>query len=924
MTSAGTVTVNVEGRDKNLVALLNRLDASMRATDQAGLKLSQTVAGPFTTAQQRAANAAIQEAQALARAAIAAGDDARAHNILVGALGNSAGANDRSVASLTTSINKLQSGAGFAQQFGASMKSSLLGIIGPAALASAAIAGIGTVIRTTEDAFILKANLDATTAAIKAQLVGLRDSNTVFAQGQVFANKYKLTQQELTDALQTSISVMRVSNASTTDILNTFARLVTLAPDKTISDAARAVRELAAGDVTSIKELFNVSAANAHKMKEEIAAGGDAVQVINKFLDQANIGMAGMEAKASGAAGKMKELAQSTERFQLAIAGQSGGLGLEILETRIRVTDDATRTLSGDLTGVNSIIGELGSITGSVLAPIAAYNDAVFNAGRATLEWAGAIPPTTVELEGIAGATAAAAKAIQDAIPPTIGQANATAILAAYQADGRRESILLAQAIQDAAIASGTAGQAAELQALQTQILAAQAQNAANAFLNLNPGIDQAGIRAAANAGLVPQLTAKIAELTLAIRAAKSELGQATGGGGGPGLSASSFLESQRFFNKNQREAANAAAAAQREQTLAVGTTAQKMALLNRELAEAKKRYGEGSAQAIRAQTAIDQAVDRSAKKVKGAGAAKLSDQQKLNNTLLGDQERFQQQVEDAEKEHGKRLLDIEEDYQKKSLAQQKANEVSKRRSRADFYESLTSAAADISPQIAQELSAAYEAAYAQAQAIAQAGNAKLAADYLALKEQQIRDEIEFQKKLAEAQKAKDSGEVARLEAIHKLRQDQQAEEEKQLLAGGDENVKARDEALTDEQRRFEEAQGKIGDSAENAAERKVNAAVRSGKAVDDETAKLREQEAVYNRIGARTPASPGAPVSPAAPTTPAPAGLTGAAGIDLSTLASLLQSVVDALHTEGGRITGAVQDTTGAVRGLGSRLSGA
>jgi len=930
MTSAGEVVVNVSGRDVNLVALLNRLDAQMRQTDQAGLKLSQTTGGTLTAAQQRAANSAIIEAQAMARAAIAVGDDARAHQILVTALGQSAGATDRSVAGLTASIGRLQSGAGIAQQFGEGLKGSLLGIVGPAALAGVAIGTLRTVVQETEEAFKLKATLDATTRAIGAQLVGLRASSAVFAEGRAFADRYKLTQQELTAALQTSISVMRVSDASTTDILNTFARLVTLAPDKTISDAARAVRELASGDVTSIKELFNVSAANAHKMKEEIAAGGDAIAVISGFLDNANIEMQGLEASTTGASGKMKELAQETERLQLALAGQSGGAGLALLEQRITLTRGATRLLSADLDAMGQSITnffttdavERFQTVGNLMGSLAGETDLF---GQTVSQAASEAATLAEQAARVGGAMDAERQA-------TVAATDAAANHAALEAQRRGEMLAGADAagaearmLEQSANASLLDTQAKQLETLQTQLLNQEAQATAAAFLAANPQINASGIQAAVTAGAITPLIGRLAELALQLRDARAALAS-FGGGGGPGLSAASFATSQTFFNKNAREAAAAAAAAQREQTLAVGTTAAKMALLNRELAEAKRRYGEGSAQAIRAQTAIDQAIDRSTKKSKGAGAAKLSDQAKLNNSLLANQERYQDQAEAAERAHVRRVLDIEREFLAKSLAQQRENEVSKRQSRADFYDSLTSATKDVGPKVAHELSAAYEAAYAQAQAIAQAGNAKLAADYLALKEQQIKDEIEFQKRLAEAKKAKDPDEIRRLEAIHKLRQDAQAEEEKQLLAGGDTNVAARDAALADEQRTFEEQQGKIGTAAENAADRKVNAAQRAGKAVEDENVRLREQETIINRIGARGGGAPGTASAP--PVTPGAATGTpivgGAAPLDLSALAERLQAIVDAIHTEGGNITKAQSETTRAVQQSAGRAVGA
>lgn len=923
MTSAGTVTVEVQGRDVNLVALLSRLESQMRQTDQVGIRLAQTTGGTFTAAQQKAANAAITEAQAMARAAVSVGDNARAHSILVNALGNSAGATDKSVASLTTSIARLQSGKTLVTEFGAAAKSSLLSIVGPAALVTTAIGGLSAALRGTGEAIAFKANLDATTSAVRAQLVGLRASSAVFSEGQAFANRYKLTQQELTDALQTSVSVMRVSNASTTDILNTFARLVTLAPDKTIADAARATRELAAGDVTSIKELFNVSAANAHKMKNEIQAGGDAIQVITKFLDTANVGMQGLESKATGVAGALKEVAIAQERFKLAVGGEAGGPALGIWEAYKDVLIDITAVLSGDTSQVEAR-------TAARDAAQQAYNAAIQQGKTDTEALAAAQAVLTSEMQG--GAAAALLAQRQGEQLAGVENAESAISIAAGLAAQRHGEQLLGMAdaaaiaarmLQQSADTSLVDSQAKQLEALQTQLLNEQTLNTVNAFLAANPAINASGIQAAVTAGAISPLIGRLAELTLQIRLAKAELGgialgRPETGGDAIARSLNGAAASQRYL----AEQSERAAAAQRQQVLATGTHAQKVKILQDDYNRLSRIYGANSEQAINAQTKLIQAQQAGAKAAKGAGATRLSDQQKLNNSLLADQERAAQQSEEAARRHEQRLVDIEAEFQKKSLEQQRANEVSKRQSRADFYDKLTTDTKDIGPQVAQELSAAYEAAYAEAQKIAQAGNQKLADDYLKMKQRQIQAEEEYQKRLADARKAKDKSEVERLQQVHKLQTEANAEEEKQLLAGGDANVNARNEALADEQRNFEEAQGRMGTAAENAAERKVNAAIRSGKAVDAENAKLREQEQIYNRMaGGKTTtgaAAPGAPV-PGTPTTATPAALP-----DLTELAQRLQSIVDAIFTIGGNITKAQGETTGAIGRLGPRLSGA
>lgn len=347
------------------------------------------------------------------------------------------------------------------------------------------------------------------------------------------------------------------------------------------------------------------------------------------------------------------------------------------------------------------------------------------------------------------------------------------------------------------------------------------------------------------------------------------------------GRSAVSVQESQRQADA-AIQSARRVADAKRDQVLAVGTANEQIKQREADLAEAERRYGEGSAEAIRAQTALQQERTQQARAAaRGGGAARLSDQQKFNNQVAAIDERADNQLEDAEEAHYKKLLDIQKDYEEKSLAQQRANEVNKRASRADFYENLTGATADLGMEEAQRISAEYEAAYQKSQEIAASGNQKLADDYLKMKQRQLDDEVDYQRKLKEAQKNKDKEEVSRLQAVHQLRQDQYAEEEKQLFAAGDANVKARDEQIAEENARYDDQTAHIREQADRAADAKVNAARRGGAAVDAENRAYERQLELLGKIKDKAGEipTPGAPEGGAGEGTTAPPP-TGGAGL--------------------------------------------
>jgi hypothetical protein len=282
------------------------------------------------------------------------------------------------------------------------IKSGLLGVIGPAAAVTAGFAAVGTAIDLTEESFKLKASLDTVNASITTQLRSIRNSTQVFAEGREFADRYQITQSELSSTLQASIPIMRNSTASTTDLLTQISLLQATAPDKPISEAARALRELSTGDVTTIKELFNVSAADALRMKNAIADGADPVRVLAQYLKDSGASMELLDQRTQGATGKMNALAAETERFQLALAGKAGGPGEALLDLRIAATANATRVLSGD---TQTLTQDMNALAGA-LNPVALITNTVSASNEFAIQkfnelTGSAIPPTFFSINGL-------------------------------------------------------------------------------------------------------------------------------------------------------------------------------------------------------------------------------------------------------------------------------------------------------------------------------------------------------------------------------------------------------------------------------------------------------------------------------------------------------------------------------------------
>jgi len=200
--------------------------------------------------QEQAERQTLSHAQALARLAAASGQAAQGEKILVAALSQVDRESTAAVRAQTQLATIQNRGAGLAREFGGAFKSSILGVIGPLALLTGGVALLRKGLDAAEEGFKLNASIEATTQSIQIQLRGVRDSGIALQQANVYATRYKLTQEEMTDAIAASIPVTRQSKAPLDEILGVFDRLRIKQPGKTFGDAARALGELQAGQVS--------------------------------------------------------------------------------------------------------------------------------------------------------------------------------------------------------------------------------------------------------------------------------------------------------------------------------------------------------------------------------------------------------------------------------------------------------------------------------------------------------------------------------------------------------------------------------------------------------------------------------------------------------------------------------------------------
>lgn len=294
-----------------------------------------------------------------------------------------------------------------------------------------------------------------------------------------------------------------------------------------------------------------------------------------------------------------------------------------------------------------------------------------------------------------------------------------------------------------------------------------------------------------------------------------------------------------------------AAAEAQREYDLALGSTSKKLSIYQGDLDKATKLYGANSAQAIKAKQALDQFNESLKKKGGAGGGVKLSDQAKLNNSLAADQAKADDAAENAERQHQQKLLDITKEFAERRAEAQRSFDQAQLEGRGDFYGSLF----DIeSAKIQQASSAAYEQASQKAGQIAQEQGADVAEKYMDAQEQIILARAQRQAAIEEAEKKKDSARAEALRGVDALKRRAEDAKLNDIEQGRGSINQDEQKALADADADAARRQDEIGIKATQAGDRKVDAAERAGKAIDVENTKLQAQADLLDRIGGRSP----------------------------------------------------------------------
>jgi hypothetical protein len=173
-----------------------------------------------------------------------------------------------------------------------------------------------------------RAAIDSTTASLGVQLGSVQRASEIWSEGAAFAERYKITQQDLAEALTSSAQIIRTSTSSTEDLLSVLGRLQVLNPAEGFKGAAFALAELASGDIVSLNERFRIGRDAAHDMADEIRGGADAVAVLGRYLESAGITDRALETSLAGAAGESRAWARAMEDLSLEIDAVGRSMGI--------------------------------------------------------------------------------------------------------------------------------------------------------------------------------------------------------------------------------------------------------------------------------------------------------------------------------------------------------------------------------------------------------------------------------------------------------------------------------------------------------------------------------------------------------------------------------------------------------------------
>lgn len=171
-------------------------------------------------------------------------------------------------------------------------------------------------------------SLDGTRASLGALLQDQQRANDVFDRAVAVGREYGSTQQEVASALQASALLIRDTNQPIEKTMEVLMRLSSLNPAEGVEGASFAIAELASGDIVSLNERFRIGRDEARAWRDQIMAGADPIEVMNRGLLDMGIGVDAISARMAGAAGEQRRYNMAIEDMSMALneAARASGL----------------------------------------------------------------------------------------------------------------------------------------------------------------------------------------------------------------------------------------------------------------------------------------------------------------------------------------------------------------------------------------------------------------------------------------------------------------------------------------------------------------------------------------------------------------------------------------------------------------------
>lgn len=885
-TQSVVIEADIRSLDRALAEAQRDLQTFERRFGQTRLEMP-TVKGvsgdpfaPLTRSAGTARDGVLALAQANARLAVAQGDPARGADILSQALSRVTVSSTQTIGAQTQLANlqnriarEAQAASGGVRTFGGA-----IGQLGGALGAVGLGLGAAQLVQFGASAIQAANSLERTQATLRA-VAG--DQATYSRVLEIAAANQRLlggSLQENLGPLQQFLFISNRTGASLEELNKVAQLLATVNPTEGIAGAGFALSEAFSGDLTSIVERFNLPRQAVRELLNEaqgadevlagvtelLAAQGVTAETLSASLNtnaqaytalgaEASTAFTNIGAAASAAFAPVATfIAGGLAGFnQLVDAGNQAAAAAQAVFADSGGDYDAYRER---LAAINAELVQIGQSQEPLTQAQYTYAQALIASGVAAGEaaaQAAAYGEQTVILDDGTSQVIESATALADAqalLAENIRLAGATAAdQAVEQANAAASMDLAAVAAQAEEQALQAATQAAFEQANAGANLEAQARAAAQALLEAGGAGQAAAARLAGSSSQVDVLTAAYYRLIAAQQAAGAGSGAVGNLGArvtkGAGQATAAIRELNRVYN--------AGPLAPRPTGGGGG---------------ARRRSGGGGGGG---KSEAEKAAEQEVKAAQDRAERIATIEERFREASLAAEERFREDYLSIIERFNESVLDAQRDLQAESAG-----------SRADFYDSLTSS--DLPQDVQQNLAGAYEAAFAEAQRLSQEGKAELAADYLALKQDQIAAEQKFQEARAKAAAEGDQAEVARLEAIKRLRDAEFQARESNLFAEGDANVEQRDQALADAEQRRQEAlataAATAGDAA-SAAEAKTREQVGLTNEAYQERLRLLQQLGGIPGGAGTVPGGSAASPAPAAPVSTTPTAAASASG---------------------------------------------